>query len=167
MKIVIQTQVRENYAAHNEDYVQGVTQDYWKYKGGRTFVVNNVTIAQSQDDAFWQSLTDAVTEMNESFEEYVLSNDLVDECDFDLRNFVEPWETPVTLEKDLFTEGFVALRKTINGEYGYMRKEVLSKYERWLQIGGEQKDYSSSFEFVNGKILPYKESCDYLKELAA
>ena len=34
MKLVINTQYRENYAAHNEDFVPGVSQDYWKFKGG-------------------------------------------------------------------------------------------------------------------------------------
>ena len=39
-KLVIQTQYKENYAAHNEDYVHGVSEPYWKFKGGETFVVS-------------------------------------------------------------------------------------------------------------------------------
>ncbi len=30
--LVIQTQHRENYAAHNEGYKHGVDQAHWKYK---------------------------------------------------------------------------------------------------------------------------------------
>ena len=49
MKLVINTQHRENYAAHNEDFVPGVSQDYWKFKGGSTFVVNNITPPQARN----------------------------------------------------------------------------------------------------------------------
>lgn len=37
--IVIDTQVWENYAAHNDDYVSGVTPDYWKAKGGHSYKI--------------------------------------------------------------------------------------------------------------------------------
>ena len=40
-KLVIQTQYKENYAAHNEDYVHGVSEAYWKFKGGSTYVLPN------------------------------------------------------------------------------------------------------------------------------
>ena len=39
MKLVINTQYRENYAAHNEDFVPGISENYWKFKGGSTYVV--------------------------------------------------------------------------------------------------------------------------------
>ena len=46
MKLVISTQHRENYAAHNDDYVHGVDTPHWKYKFGSTYVVNDVTKSQ-------------------------------------------------------------------------------------------------------------------------
>jgi len=170
MKIVIQTQHRENYGAHDWDG-KGECPQHWKMKGGNTYVVSEVSVEQSISELFWTQLETAIQSCDMYFEEYILSSELVDDVDYVSGSYdswrSEEWETPIYLEKDLFTEGFVALNKTINGEYGYMRKEVRCKYERWLQIDGEKKDYSSSFEFANGKILPYKESCDYLKELAA
>tara|TARA_R110000822_G_scaffold48453_5_gene127609 strand:+ start:26 stop:433 length:408 start_codon:yes stop_codon:yes gene_type:complete len=132
MKIVIQTQIRENYGAHDWDGV-GDCPQYWKCKGGNTYVVNNVTVEQAQDEAFWQSLSTSVTSKCDFFEEYTISSSLVDECDFVLGNFIDPWESPITMEKDLFTSGFVALKTT-----------MVRGIERWLQIGGEMKDYSSS-----------------------
>lgn len=33
MKLIINTQYCENYAAHNEDFVPGKSEDYWKFKG--------------------------------------------------------------------------------------------------------------------------------------
>ena len=43
--LVIQTQYRENYAAHNEDYVHGVSEPYWKFKGGSTYFVDNRSVS--------------------------------------------------------------------------------------------------------------------------
>ena len=44
--LVIQTQYRENYAAHNEDYVHGTSEPYWKFKGGSTYFVTDLTSEQ-------------------------------------------------------------------------------------------------------------------------
>ena len=44
--LVIQTQYRENYAAHNEDYKHGIDEPYWKFKGGSTYFVTNLTSKQ-------------------------------------------------------------------------------------------------------------------------
>ena len=41
MKLVIETQCKENYAAHNEHYVHGVDTPYWKFKGGSTYIFPN------------------------------------------------------------------------------------------------------------------------------
>ena len=32
LNLIIQTQYKENYAAHDEDYVHGVSAPHWKYK---------------------------------------------------------------------------------------------------------------------------------------
>ena len=44
--LVIHTQYRENYAAHNDDYEHGVSDAHWKYKGGSTFFVTDLTSKQ-------------------------------------------------------------------------------------------------------------------------
>ena len=41
MKLVIQTQYKENYGAHDWDG-KGECPQYWKFKGGDTYVVRNV-----------------------------------------------------------------------------------------------------------------------------
>ena len=41
--LVIQTQYRENYAAHNEGYEHGVDEAHWKFKGGSTYFVTDLT----------------------------------------------------------------------------------------------------------------------------
>ena len=42
--LVIQTQYRENYAAHNENYEHGVDEPHWKFKGGTTYVFPNFQV---------------------------------------------------------------------------------------------------------------------------
>ena len=41
MKLVIQTQYKENYGAHDWNG-EGECPQYWKFKGGETYVVPNV-----------------------------------------------------------------------------------------------------------------------------
>ena len=49
--LVIQTQYRENYAAHNEDYKHGIDEPYWKFKGGSTYFVTNLTSEKNNKNA--------------------------------------------------------------------------------------------------------------------
>ena len=42
MKLVIQTQIKENYGAHDWDG-EGECPQRWKFKGGTTYVVNDLS----------------------------------------------------------------------------------------------------------------------------
>ena len=46
LRLVIETQCRENYGAHDWDG-QGTCPQYWKYKGGSTYVLD---FDHSQED---------------------------------------------------------------------------------------------------------------------
>jgi len=70
MKLVIETQVRENYGAHDWDG-QGECPQYWKFKGGSTFVVENVDQHAGVCQPYVE-LLDLIEEKNEYFEEYSL-----------------------------------------------------------------------------------------------
>ena len=69
MKIVVETQVRENYAAHN-----GFTGEYhWKCKGGSTYVFPGLGWTDVEaNQAFAKIACELVSERNDYFEEYVL-----------------------------------------------------------------------------------------------
>ena len=161
MQIVINTQIKENYGAHDWDGV-GTCPQYWKFKGGRTFVISNVSVEQAQDTPFWDNAIDAVTCADEYYEEYVLDSQLLDDG---APVNIEPWETVISLEKDIFTDGFVALQTVVNDRYASMKFPIAKKFNRWLQISGEQIDYSCSYEFANGHVLPYKEAMAYLAKI--
>ena len=76
MKLVIQTQIRENYAAHN-----GFTGEYyWKCKGGNTYVVENVNPKQAMriGEEGIPNLTKLIEERNDYYEEYIIDWSLED-----------------------------------------------------------------------------------------
>lgn len=164
MKLVIQTQYRENYAAHNEDYVHGVSDPYWKNKGGDTFVVS-CSIAEAMDPGFTESALDAVSYSHESAEEFVIDYCLIDDCDFKLSEHIEEWETATFLWFD--GEHFMATKKTDNTDMGYMRKEILTKFESWTITPEDRlSDYKSTFTMEDGSELTYAELSSYFSEAA-
>ena len=70
MKLIIDTQHKENYAAHNEDYVHGVDESYWKFKGGSTYIFPNCDPNKAEEIA--EFVKPFITSNNEMFIEYVL-----------------------------------------------------------------------------------------------
>jgi hypothetical protein len=165
MKIVIQTQYRENYAAHNEDYVPGVSEDYWKFKGGDTYIVNDATADQAQSSSFWDELEALVTYHNDASEEYILDMQVIDDMDFKAEDHFQEWETPTYITQAEY--GFIATKKTLNGEFGYMRPEIESRFETWTMLPRqERKFYSSSFTMKDGLILSSDELKQYFCEAA-
>ena len=96
MKIVITSQVLENYAAHDWDG-RGECPQHWKCKFGYTYIVSNVDIALAKDGNFWDKLSDQVEVSDDYFHEYILHSDLVDDIDFDILNYCEHWDKPIVL----------------------------------------------------------------------
>jgi len=164
MKLVIQTQYRENYAAHNEDYVHGVSESYWKFKGGDTFVVS-CSLADAQDPDFRQAAFDAVSYSNEASEEYVLDYNFIDDAEFKISDHVQEWETPTNLWFD--GEHFCADKITHNDEFGHMRSEIKGKIESWIITAEDSRAfYQSSFTMEDGSELSYSELGSYFKKVA-
>lgn len=148
MKIVIQTQVRENYGAHDWDG-EGACPQRWKFKGGETYIVRD--LFPSQVEAVVKAmptLTALIESRNEGFEEYVLSYNVVE----DSAVTHEPWETPFSLA---WEGGRWLARRTIeNGEYGYMRSDIEAKTEQYdMLMGGERANYTVSYVMRDGREL--------------
>jgi len=85
-KLVITTQHKENYGAHDWDGV-GQCPQYWKFKGGNTYVVRDLTTAHINKIAQngIPTLTTLIEHKSEAFEEYILGWEIVEddapECD--------------------------------------------------------------------------------------
>lgn len=146
MKLVIQTQIRENYAAHN-----GFDGEYyWKCKGGNTYVVENLSAASCLKikEEGVPTLKALITEMNDYYEEYILDWSFED----DDATVCEEWETPIVLA---WVGGrWTATRTVMNDEYGYMRMEISKKLESWdLMMGGERENYKVLYEIRDTREL--------------
>ena len=148
MKLVIETQITENYAAHD-----GFTGEFrWKFKGGNTYVVDNITPAQkARIEAEGTPTLDAlINEDGDSYREYIISHRIVE----DTAEEGEPWETPFRLS---YVDGKWIAARTIDnqGEYGgYMRREIASKSETYVMgLAGERLDYAVAYTMCNGKVV--------------
>ena len=155
MKVVITTQIRENYGSAD--------QPYWKCKGGDVYVVPNLSVAQTLKvkESGIPTLTALIETRNSGFEEYVvdyaiLDNDVV---------VTEPWETPFNL---FWEDGrWTARRTTENGEYGYMRQEVLRKVEEYdMLMQGGRENYTATYVMRNGDVVNSKDMVAYLAKAA-
>ena len=156
MKLVIQTQIRENYGAHDWDG-EGECPQYWKYKGGNTYVVRYLSDANVNRivENGIPNLTKLITENNDYYQEYILDWQIVG--DDEVR--WEKWETPIILEfcKE---QGWVVTRRIINDpEYGYMRSDIACKTEAWIILEGNTRkegSYECFYEMKDGRILSYE-----------
>lgn len=151
MKIVIQTQVRENYAAHT-----GFNGEYrWKFKGGDTYVVPNLSVKQVLriKEVGIPTLTALVEQRNDYLEEYILDWSILD----DDAVVCEEWETPYELS---WEQGrWLARRVVKNDEYGYMHREVAAKSEQYdMRLGGERDNYQCMYTLRDGRVLDNSET---------
>jgi len=162
MKIVIYTQIRENYGAHDWDG-KGECPQYWKFKGGDVYVVPNLTVAQvlKIKEQGIPTLTSLIETRNEGFEEYIINWNILD----DDAKVGEAWDTPF----DLFWEQgrWVARRTVDNDEYSFMRREIASKTEQYdMAMGGERTNYRVVYVMRNGDVVSDEQAQEYLSKCA-
>jgi hypothetical protein len=93
MKLVIQTQFRENYGAHDWDG-KGECPQYWKFKGGDTYVVE-VNLQEAQDKSFYTRVAKCIEHSSDYAEEYIIGETLVDDIDFKESDHCDEWESPI------------------------------------------------------------------------
>jgi len=161
MKIVINTQYRENYAAHNEDYDHGVDTPHWKFKGGSTYVVPNFNDYSNTQEVM-KNLDSLITYGNPASEEYILDWEIVE----DNAKVCDSWETvtQIFINEDNVT----ALKVTDNREDGWMRSEILEKTEAWTMLPeSERLEYSASFLMKDGDICDTQDELKEWFEVAA
>ena len=132
MKLLIQTQFKENYGAHDWDG-QGECPQYWKFKGGDTFVVPGV----NNKDLLPQ-LTKLIEYKDEGSEEYIIFAEVVP----DDATECESWETPWTIHVE--DTGIYASRYVKAEDYwqpGYAGKATSYK----MKPGGERESFQEQY----------------------
>ena len=151
MKLVLQTQNRENYGYHDWDG-QGECPQYWKFKGGNTYVVHGVSVENAQDSAWYDNLSAAIEWFGEAFEEYIIGSDLVDECDYKEEDHVPEWESPINM-----TSVNGVYRATRLQKMDFVVNGITEKSEEWIQTGGGREDYTVLYGMEDGRWLTYAE----------
>ena len=149
MKLVIQTQYCENYGAHTWDG-EGECPQYWKFKGGETYVVPNLSqdqVTQVIEQGI-PTLRALIEYSNEASREYILDWSVQDDADV----VGEPWETPFEL---YWEQGRWVARRTVkNDEYGYLRADIGSKTEQYdMMMEGGRENYTVEYRDRSGEIM--------------
>jgi len=150
--LVIQTQHRENYGAHNWEG-EGECPQHWKFKGGNTYFVTDLTTAQINKIAQKgiPTLSLLIESKSEYFEEYIL--------DWEIRDLgkngdgkgpiCEPWETPVEF---FYKDGWKCrTHHTPSPEYSHWNRAIIGKAEQWTPgVNNTRSDYACQFKTKNG-----------------
>ena len=92
MKLIIDTQHRENYAAHDWDGT-GECLEYWKNKGGSIYVVENLSSAQVSKirKGGIPTLSKLIERSDEFSQEFILDFTFVDDGATPWDDYEQPW----------------------------------------------------------------------------
>jgi len=151
--LVIQTQYQENYAAHNENYKHGVDEPYWKFKGGTTYYVNDLSDKDIKaiNEKGIPNIEELITYENVGSREYIL--------DFEIRKpgegdgpICEKWETPVELWYDRSTNEWKARTyKHDSDEFPMWSKGIIARAQQWTLLpDGDRHEYACQYKTKNG-----------------
>lgn len=159
MKIVITTQYMENYGAHDWDG-KGQCPQYWKSKGGQSYVVENLTPEEVSkfEDMHMEKIMPLIQYSNAHTNEFVIGYNSHEDnavvCDF--------WETQKVIS---VVDGQYAVSAiTKNDEYSFMHKSIVEKRESYVMLPeGEREQYSVVYLLKNGMLVDSKEVAKYLQ----
>ena len=146
-KLVIQTQYKENYGAHDWDG-KGECPQYWKFKGGSTYVMPNC--GEVHLNKIVDLVAPYITESNDFVQEYILSAEIVDSSE----KVCEDWETVTEFNLIGGTVNF--MKVTDNREYGWRRKEILEVNETWtgcLESNSGRANYKAEYLMEDGDFV--------------
>ena len=96
--VVISTQFRENYGAHDWDG-RGECPQHWKSKGGDTYFVN-ASAADIADSQWWTDVERCINHSSEYSAEYIIHQQVIDLADFREEDHIEFWESAIYASVD-------------------------------------------------------------------
>jgi hypothetical protein len=149
MKVVINTQYRENYGTAKDPY--------WKFKGGHTYVIPNLTKEQADKAVATgcPTITELINYSDSYSEEYVLEVHAAEDdavvCD--------PWETVIIL--NYVAGSWYATEVTENGEYGYMRSGISRKIVTYV-LGKFEETVKVNIVLNDGREMSYADAMNEL-----
>ena len=150
--LVIQTQYQENYAAFNDGYKHGVDEPYWKFKGGTTYYVNDLSEKDIKaiNEKGIPNIKELITYEGVGSREYIL--------DFEIREpgqdgpICEKWETPVELWYDRTDNQWKARTfKYDDEELPMWNKGIIARAQQWVcEPEGNRSNFQQQYKTKNG-----------------
>lgn len=140
MKLVIQTQFMENYGAHSWNG-EGKCPQYWKFKGGETYVVRNLNLAQAEKVRLGgiPTLKKLIEYDEVGAREYIIDWSVVGDDHVECEEWVTPWDLSYNSR-----DGWVANRFTEADEY--WRKGIIGQDESYIMgTAGAREEYESTY----------------------
>lgn len=161
MKVVIYTQVYENYGAHDWSG-EGECPQYWKAKGGDTYVVPNLSAESLLSvKELINELAGLIDRRSHMFEETIANWSILD----DDAVVCEEWESPTFLTCE---NGTWRARQVQDGrDSGFHRsiKQVITEYA--LSPNGEQVDRVALYVTEKGALTYAEWMAEYASGAAA
>ncbi len=149
MKLVINTQYKENYSWPDWDG-NGECPQYWKFKGGSTYVVPGVDVMSSLEDQerIANELQELICYENEASMEYLLDWNIMDEG----QPVCDDYETPILC---YYIGGkWTAMVQTDNRNMGWRRAEILQIEETYdMEAGGDRGNYKAEYLMEDGDLV--------------
>ena len=142
MKVIIQTQSYENYGAHDWDH-KGECPQHWKPKGGDTFIF---TCTPRDKD----KLSELVEVSNSMFQDRIINFVVVEEAQFNVRDYVEEWERPIFVEKGESCWLVTRISSSEFDDFDYTR-------ETWIMGVAQSSEAMNREVCIGGELFTYSE----------
>ena len=91
IRVVFQTQFRENYGAHNWDG-EGI---FLSLEVQPELPISSLRLRRNADSEWWEDVSFCISHSSEYSAEYIISETVVDAIDFLESDHVEEWEEPI------------------------------------------------------------------------
>ena len=164
MKLRIHTQHYENYGAHDWDG-EGECPQYWKAKGGDTFILDGVTVSQAMDAQFIDGVLDNISSADEYFEVCIAGWDLIDDIDWEeAQSEMDEFDAERVIHLTIVEEGLRAVKHE-SSEYWPYQSSLLFKGKRveYILSHGREDQHKVRYLTHDGREVTYKESCEMVK----
>lgn len=162
MKVVLQTQFQENYGSHDWDG-SGQCPQYWKFKGGSTYVIANLTPKQVEEmlPPHIGEIYNLIEQSSDYVKEYVISSHIAE----DNEKVCEDWETPIIIEK---VDGeYIATEVTKNDEYSFLDERIEEqRFSYVMKPKGQKENLTTTYLMKNGDLVDHQNMVDYMKSTA-
>jgi len=144
--LVINTQYKENYGAHDWDG-KGECPQYWKFKGGETYFVDGIDL--NDVPGIVDELDNFISYECDGSQEYIIDWEVRDIANDGQGPICESWEIPVEFYKKNGT-WHCRTNYTPDDEC-YWNPKIISRAQQWVPLpNGERSHFAQQYKTASG-----------------